>query len=116
MDEANWILDRWLVRFDSIILESQLCATRRFVEQCLNSSDQAKSYYQRLGVVVMESGLELLKPQKQKIILSGLEQIITEAQVRTGAVHSLKTFQSTILKSIEAFEIPQDRSVFIKQS
>ena len=106
MDEANWILDRWLVRFQSIIKESKLIATHKFIEQCLYSDDQSKSYYQRLGVVVMEAGLELLKPKKQRIIISGLQQIIEEARTRTGASHSLETFQTVIQKSIESFELP----------
>ena len=104
LDEANWILDRWLLRFQSIIKESELVATHKFIEQCLCSDDQPKSYYQRLGVVVMEAGLELLQPKKQKIIMSGLQQVIKETQARTGASHSLETFQTVIQRSIESFE------------
>ena len=114
MDEATWILDRWLTRFQSIIKESQLVATRRFIEQCTCSADQTQSYYQRLGVVVVEAGVELLQPKKQKIILSGLSQIISEAQARTGAVHSLEAFQETLMKSVESFDI-QERSGSLDQ-
>ena len=98
-----WILDRWQMRLQLYIDEAQLPSSYKFMFCSVSETRSERSFFQRLGVVAIKSGMAILCPRKQRILLTGLQQMRDQMEVHTGSYQSTAIFFDTIKQSIQTF-------------
>ena len=105
--DAMYILDRWQVRIQAYLDEAELPSSFQFVECADTEIDITKSFYQRLGIVAMKTGILLLRPRKRRILFGGLQQIVDQMRLHTGSLHSLTVVYNAFKLSVHYFSSKQ---------